>query len=261
MQDVPAADGAIKHIRARKQRIAMAALEQAQGRPGFGRGRSQPKRHPRPKRSYESRGSLNHFRGHCRPCVPFAKGYCAAGTACNFCHEPHDESDLQFPATMGAAMAENSAVKSSSSQSGSSFWSVSTYWSGGGDTSGSGYYDWSDMSGGARLGSEGLPWPGYQDFADACGQNQLSACGRYPMSQLPQPPGLEDIDQDQGYIPTEGGAEVARPPDSDGAESFDAEKVLGFLYDTSESGSSKDDATKAEHAPSADSGLKSKLSL
>jgi len=272
MQDVPDAEGAVNRIRSRKQRLAKAALEQVQGsKNGFGRGRSQPKGHPRPRRSYESRGSLNHFRGHCRPCVPFAQGYCAAGTACNFCHEKHDESDLQVPATMSAVMAENSRSHSGfshSSQSGSSFWSGSTYWSGGGDTSGEGYYGWSDMSG-AGLGSEGAWRPGYQDlaqdFADAFRQNQQSACGGYPMPQLPKAPGLEDPDQDQGYIPTEGRVKDARPPDSDGADSFDAEKVLGFLYDSSESVSSSHDSTKqleeTEKRPSADSELNSKLSL
>eukprot|EP00931_Biecheleriopsis_adriatica_P124504 TRINITY_DN9963_c0_g1_i2.p1 TRINITY_DN9963_c0_g1~~TRINITY_DN9963_c0_g1_i2.p1 ORF type:complete len:192 (-),score=34.83 TRINITY_DN9963_c0_g1_i2:25-600(-) len=41
-----------------------------------------------------SRGSKNHDQGFCRPCLHIANGeQCPDGQMCNFCHEPHDETD------------------------------------------------------------------------------------------------------------------------------------------------------------------------
>mmetsp|Transcript_26397 Transcript_26397/g.48252 ORF Transcript_26397/g.48252 Transcript_26397/m.48252 type:complete len:268 (+) Transcript_26397:89-892(+) len=43
-----------------------------------------------------SRGSKNHMRGHCHPClVYFTLQGCPEGAMCNFCHYPHDEARLQ----------------------------------------------------------------------------------------------------------------------------------------------------------------------
>mmetsp|Transcript_27407 Transcript_27407/g.63307 ORF Transcript_27407/g.63307 Transcript_27407/m.63307 type:complete len:257 (-) Transcript_27407:119-889(-) len=43
-----------------------------------------------------SRGSKNHMRGHCHPClVYYSSAGCPDEAMCNFCHYPHDEARLQ----------------------------------------------------------------------------------------------------------------------------------------------------------------------
>mmetsp|Transcript_27821 Transcript_27821/g.86609 ORF Transcript_27821/g.86609 Transcript_27821/m.86609 type:complete len:243 (-) Transcript_27821:112-840(-) len=50
---------------------------------------------PLPEGVSLSRGSKNHHRGMCRPCIAcYAPGGCPSGGMCNFCHYPHDASKM-----------------------------------------------------------------------------------------------------------------------------------------------------------------------